>query len=453
MKRTSLLSILVSSMLFGGCLTTIGSHEAKEIHVADAVPALPTIGEKVATRPDFPSSKSNAWLNENHNSVYVEDGNLVFEHFSGSPKATYALDSSLEAGIGDYIYNEMQGQIKVGIIHFRVIDNVLEDIRYESLVSQTSIIAGTYMPRNYVVFSNDDDNITNLNPSRSVDQMILPNEEYNLYIIKPEKQGQSNFFVEIRSYVGEDYKTYGYISLNPKEDRKIDHLAYSLNGTNYTDILSYPNYCEDQDKDALYIQGITGLFYIKSVGASSHTLLTKHDKLDATCEQDGHLAYYECECDNLYFEDQTLLKKIGDKTALDAWLNGAGKIAPLGHHGVKQDGKAATTTEDGWEAYYKCSGCDEYFEDSDCLHEITDLEAWKAGAGKIEKLPEPQPEPQPEPAPEKLGAGAIVGISVGSVVGVSLITYLVMFVVFLKKNKAPKFLIKSFETLAKLFRK
>ncbi len=431
-------------MVIGGYAASISGKKANESQIVSAS-GFPTIEEVIATRPNFPTSKENAWLNENHDRIYVENSNLIIEDFSGTPKISYDLSSILGAGIGDYIYNDMLDQTKIGIIHFRVIDSALQDIRYESLVSQTASVAGTYMPRNYVVFSNDDDNITNLNPNRSVDQMILPNEEYNLYIIKPEKQGQSNFYVEIRSYVGEDFKTYGYISLNPKEDRKIDHLAYSLDGTNYTDILSYPDYCEEQDKDALYIQDITGLFYIKSVGASNHTLLTKHDKLDATCEQDGHLAYYECECDNLYFEDQTLLKKIGDEIALDAWLNGAGKIAPLGHHGVKQYGKVATTTEDGWKDYYKCSGCDKCFEDEECLKEITDLEAWKIGAGKLEKLP--------EPAPEKLSAGAIVGISVGSVVGASLIAYIVMFVVFLKKNKAPKFLIKSFEILAKLFRK
>ena len=49
---------------------------------------------------------------------------------------------------------------------------------------------------------------------------------------------------------------------------------------------------------------------------------------------------------------------------------------------MKQDGQAATCTVDGWEAYYKCS-CDKLYENADCTKEITDLDAWKTGAGKI----------------------------------------------------------------------
>ncbi|WP_215492027.1 stalk domain-containing protein [Fenollaria sporofastidiosus] len=40
---------------------------------------------------------------------------------------------------------------------------------------------------------------------------------------------------------------------------------------------------------------------------------------------------------------------------------------------------------DGTKAYYTCS-CGKYFEDATATKEITDLEAWKTGAGKIEKL-------------------------------------------------------------------
>ena len=443
-KKFLILPLTLSSLIAVGCIAVANNFGIKGSHVTNAA-SLPTIGEIISAKSDFPLNRSKSWLSENGDRAYVENDNLVIEDSTGLPKCTYPLGTALEVGVGDFIYNDYSGQIKVGVIHFRVIDNVLQDIRYESTYYYSSSIAGTYIARNYVTFVNDDDNIENLNPNRSADEMVLPTEKYNLYILEPKNQGQSNFFVELHSFIGEDKYSYGCISLNPKDERMIDHLAYSFDGVNYTNITSYDDYCEGADENAVFLQDITGCFYIKSVGASSHTLLTKHDKLDATCEQDGHLAYYECECDNLYFEDQTLLKKIGDETALDAWLKGAGKIASLEHHGVKQDGKAATTTEAGWKDYYKCSGCDEYFEDLECLHEITDLEAWKAGAGKIEKLP--------ESAPEKLSAGAIVGIAVGSVVGVSLISYGALLLVFIKTKKAPKFLIKSFEAIIKLFKK
>ena len=59
----------------------------------------------------------------------------------------------------------------------------------------------------------------------------------------------------------------------------------------------------------------------------------------------------------------------------------------LGHTtcsgGIKQNGQVATCTTDGWNDYYKCSGCEKLYEDAACTNEITDLAAWKTGAGKI----------------------------------------------------------------------
>ena len=44
----------------------------------------------------------------------------------------------------------------------------------------------------------------------------------------------------------------------------------------------------------------------------------------------------------------------------------------------------ATCTEDGYKAHYKCS-CGKYFEDASASVEIPDIDAWKAGDGKIAK--------------------------------------------------------------------
>jgi len=45
-------------------------------------------------------------------------------------------------------------------------------------------------------------------------------------------------------------------------------------------------------------------------------------------------------------------------------------------------GKASGCTTDGWEDYYDCV-CGKHFEDEAATTEITDLDAWKIGAGKI----------------------------------------------------------------------
>ena len=47
----------------------------------------------------------------------------------------------------------------------------------------------------------------------------------------------------------------------------------------------------------------------------------------------------------------------------------------------------ATVTETGNEEYWQCTDCKKYFSDEEGNTEITDIESWKAGAGRIDKLP------------------------------------------------------------------
>ena len=50
--------------------------------------------------------------------------------------------------------------------------------------------------------------------------------------------------------------------------------------------------------------------------------------------------------------------------------------------GILESGQGATCTVDGWKDYYRCE-CGKYYEDENCTKLISDLEAWKVGAGKI----------------------------------------------------------------------
>ena len=70
----------------------------------------------------------------------------------------------------------------------------------------------------------------------------------------------------------------------------------------------------------------------------------------------------------------------------DAECNICGHNRTIVHEceGVKQDGQEATCETDGWKDYYKCS-CNKIYSDEACENEITDLEAWKVGEGKLEK--------------------------------------------------------------------
>ena len=113
--------------------------------------------------------------------------------------------------------------------------------------------------------------------------------------------------------------------------------------------------------------------------AGDHTM-TKVEAVDSTCTENGVKEYYVCACGK-NFADENGYNEIAD---LDAWKAGDGKIAAKGHTAVKVDGKAATCEEEGFKDYYNCSVCGKNFTDETCATEIADLDAWKAGDGKLD---------------------------------------------------------------------
>ena len=98
-----------------------------------------------------------------------------------------------------------------------------------------------------------------------------------------------------------------------------------------------------------------------------------------TSDSDKH--WKQCACG--------LKSELGDHVytdELDTDCNTCGHIRNSVHtcgNGVKQDGKSATCTENGWKDYYKCI-CNKLYADEACTVEITALEEWKNGDGKIE---------------------------------------------------------------------
>ncbi len=99
------------------------------------------------------------------------------------------------------------------------------------------------------------------------------------------------------------------------------------------------------------------LILILNVAACTHTDLTLRPATDATCTVDGHKAYYECACGK-YFADETASVEISN---LEAWKVGEGKIAALGHeYGQWFVVDEASCTENGLERR-DCQRC-EYYE-------------------------------------------------------------------------------------------
>jgi len=145
---------------------------------------------------------------------------------------------------------------------------------------------------------------------------------------------------------------------------------------------------------------------IPELGHQCKLHLTAVAAVAATCETDGNIAYYECECGK-YFEDADAVTEITDKASVvipatghdwdegvvtteptetvkgvktftcnnDASHTKTEEIPELGHqcklHLTAVAAVEATCETDGNIAYYECE-CGKYFEDADAVTEITD---------------------------------------------------------------------------------
>ena len=82
--------------------------------------------------------------------------------------------------------------------------------------------------------------------------------------------------------------------------------------------------------------------------------------------------------------EESARKQPGDTMIINdnTYIVAMWKYIPHECVGLPESGQGATCTVDGWKDYYRCE-CGNYFEDANCQTPIADLEAWKAGAGKI----------------------------------------------------------------------
>ena len=109
-----------------------------------------------------------------------------------------------------------------------------------------------------------------------------------------------------------------------------------------------------------------GLILAISTAACDHSRLTFQAGADASCAADGYKAYYKCSCGK-YFEDSAASVEI---TNLAAWKAGAGKI-PASHNLTEVAATAATCDKDGNIAYFICE-CGEWFLDAEATQRIAD---------------------------------------------------------------------------------
>lgn len=118
--------------------------------------------------------------------------------------------------------------------------------------------------------------------------------------------------------------------------------------------------CSRCDKLFSDAEGNTGIDSVPTISALGHDM-TKTEAKAATCTEAGNNEYYTCSrCDKV-FKDAAG----NTETTVDAET-----LAAKGHKMTKTDAKAATCTEDGYEAYWTCSACGKKFSDAEGKNEI-----------------------------------------------------------------------------------
>ncbi len=100
------------------------------------------------------------------------------------------------------------------------------------------------------------------------------------------------------------------------------------------------------------------------VSGHEHTM-EAYEAVEATCLEDGQLAYWYCEGCGKYFLDS----EGSEETTLEDTV-----VPATGHSTKHYQKQAATCTKDGSIEYWYCSGCDKYFSDSTYDTEVDDDE-------------------------------------------------------------------------------
>ena len=221
----------------------------------------------------------------------------------------------------------------------------------------------------------------------------------------------------------------GLVEITDKTSVKIPALGHTA-GTEWksddTNHWHECSRCHDKKDEAAHDYGSDNVCdtcgYYKTV-PHTHNLTLVAAKA-ATCTTAGNSAYYTCDGCDKWFADATGLVEITDKTSVKIpalghtagteWKSddtnhwhecsrchdkkdeaahdygsdnvcdtcGYYKTVPHTHNLTLVAAKAATCTEGGKEAYYKCEGCGKFYEDVLGTKEITDLASW----GNIAKI-------------------------------------------------------------------
>lgn len=164
-----------------------------------------------------------------------------------------------------------------------------------------------------------------------------------------------NGTINTEEFSGSDIYTHKLSDATCAEPEKYDHRI-RYNGTEY--------YCVHYHPTGEVNPNNHDPVNCKCVFECQHINKEPREGYDATCTEDGLTDGTWCnDCEQM----------IVAQTPIEA----------TGHSGKTITGQASTCSEAGWKDYYQCENCNKYFSDKACIVEISDIDTWKKGDGKL----------------------------------------------------------------------
>ncbi|MDE6585286.1 MAG: leucine-rich repeat domain-containing protein [Clostridia bacterium] len=205
--------------------------------------------------------------------------------------------------------------------------------------------------------------------------VVIPKEHkyvghYSLVSATCTREGRQEYYecLSCNKYFTDENCT---VEITDKESVIIQKLPHDLTKYDYvaatcdTDGMEEYYQCETCHSYFSDVEAENETYYSDVIISSpGHNMTKLNSYIAPTCTEEGRLTCYYCDrCEN-YFEDEYGRYKHND---LDYYV-----IDSLGHNYGYVRYKAPTCTEEGNEAYYECSRCEEWFEYDNIEVQITD---------------------------------------------------------------------------------
>lgn len=208
----------------------------------------------------------------------------------------------------------------------------------------------------------------------------------SIYAFDQDSHHSYEFYKEQKDLIDEMNNRLGYNFTVTSAKRNENKLLVTIKNTGLAPaFFNIELSAEITDKDGNKLGAFGEPVKIEKGSFRDETEQTFLFEYNGVFDEDAKICLAMYDCDNFLVAGKAPTIKFDNQNTLpNNRLLLEDKKTAHEHAGTMVEQKDATCTDYGVKAYYECS-CGKFFTDSACKKEITDLEAWKNGDGRIDK--------------------------------------------------------------------